>query len=167
MLLSNYSITDTELLLTNLFKVLGELLFKLDLPQIKLLKCNTKKWILQVFGKTAKNLKFINVSKSHWQNSHVYQRLYHAPLHYGSKTKLQPALFRTVTELPLTSDLFVIVSGKVRINSQIHTRCFLQYYIYMYRWIMLKGHFSLYKSFRATWTPLWFVVRNSQKTSSI
>lgn len=129
MLLSNYSITDTELLLTNLFKVLGELLFKLDLPQIKLLKCNTKKLILRVFGKSAINLKFINASKSHWQNSHIYQRLHHAPLHYGSKTEIHPELFRTVTELPLTSDLLLIV----RLNSQIHTRCFLQYYHYMYR----------------------------------
>lgn len=68
---------------------------------------------LRVFGKTAKNLESINVSKSHWQNSHVYKdcKISHCIMGVKQNSN-QNFLGRLQTELPPTSDLLLKASAK-------------------------------------------------------
>lgn len=69
------SIVSQILLLTNLFKVLGELLFQIRFATNKIYEMQNKEVNLQVFGKTAKNLESINVSKKPLAKLSCLQRL--------------------------------------------------------------------------------------------
>lgn len=64
----------------------------------------------------------------------MFAKTVNVPLHDGSKTEIHPELPVTFTNRAvLTSDLLLIALSKIRLNSQMHTHCLLQYYIYMYR----------------------------------
>lgn len=61
------------------------------------MKCKTVSEFLRVFGKTAKNLKLINVS-IHIGKTLMFTKDSHIPLDYGRKTELQPELSRTISK---------------------------------------------------------------------
>lgn len=127
-------IASQILLLINLFKVPGELLFQIRFVTNKIDEMQKQR---SEFYRSLVNCKKPQVLKCKQKplaNLSYLPKTVSCPIALWEKNRTPTRTFPLLvqSELPSTFSLLLIASVKTRLNSLMRTHCFLQYYIYIY-----------------------------------